>query len=116
MKTSTHATLKETLGHSRLSSLSHCGLIPAFGGGGSGNGVGELISTLKKKKKKKKRRPGMNRQTFPQSPRKRGKNHHTTIIYGDEFNFTISKLDRYEKTRKGSRLSNRPLAVSSNFI
>ena len=40
---SSHATRQRTLGHSRLSSLSHCGLILAFKE--NGIGVCELIST-----------------------------------------------------------------------
>ena len=47
-ETSSHATGQGTLGHSRLSSLSHGGLILAK----SGNSVRELISTLGKRKKK----------------------------------------------------------------
>ena len=47
-ETSSHATRQGTLGHSRLSSLSHGGLILAK----SGNSVRELISTLGKRKKK----------------------------------------------------------------
>ena len=43
-KTSSHATRCETLGHNRLSSLSHCGLILAQNR--SGIDVCELISTL----------------------------------------------------------------------
>ena len=45
-ETSSHATRQGTLGHSRLSSLSHCGLILAYRVGISGR---KLISTLKKK-------------------------------------------------------------------
>ena len=41
-----HTTRQETLGHSRLSSLGHCGLILALK---SGISVWMLISTLKKK-------------------------------------------------------------------
>ena len=48
-ETSLHATCQGTFGHSRLSSLSHCGLILAYK---SGKSVRELISNLKKKKKK----------------------------------------------------------------
>ena len=43
-ETSSHATRQRTLGHSHLSSLSHCGLILAQK---SGISVRELISTLK---------------------------------------------------------------------
>ena len=46
-ETSSHTTRQETLGHSRLSSLSHCGLILAPGPK-SGISVRELLSTLKK--------------------------------------------------------------------
>ena len=46
-ETSLHATRQGTLGHSRLSSLSHCGLILAPGPK-SGISVRELLSTLKK--------------------------------------------------------------------
>ena len=48
MKTSSRATRQETLGHSRFSTLSLCGLILAHK---SGSNVRELIATLKKKKK-----------------------------------------------------------------
>ena len=56
LETSSHATRQETLIHSRLISLSHCGLV--------------LASTVET------RRRGMNGQTFSQNPRKRGKSHH----------------------------------------
>ena len=48
-ETSSHATRQGTLGHSRLSSLSHCGLILVFKK--SGISARELISSSKKKKK-----------------------------------------------------------------
>ena len=47
-ETNSHATCEGTFGHSRLSSLSHCGLILAYK---SGISVRKLISTSKKKKK-----------------------------------------------------------------
>ena len=47
-ETSSHATHQGTIGHSRLSSLSHCGLILAQK---SGISVRELISTKKNKTK-----------------------------------------------------------------
>ena len=53
-ETSSHATCWGTFGHSRLSLLSHCGLVWH---------------------KKKKGRRGMNGRTFSQNPRKRGKRH-----------------------------------------
>ena len=46
-ETSSHATRQGTLGHSRLSSLSRCGLVLAE----SGISVRELISTSGKEKK-----------------------------------------------------------------
>ena len=46
LETSSHTTRQETLGHSRLSSLGHCGLILALK---SGISVWMLISTFKKK-------------------------------------------------------------------
>ena len=66
---SLHATRQGTLDYSHLSSRSHSGMILAYK---VEIGVHELISALKKKKEVKRRR-GMNRQTFPQSPRKREK-------------------------------------------
>ena len=72
-ETSLHATCQGTFGHSRLSSLSHCGLILAYK---SGKSVRELISTLKKQK----RRRGMNCQTFSQNPCTRGKSHYPHTI------------------------------------
>ena len=61
-ETTSHITRQGTLGHSRLGSLSHCGLILAYNV--------ELVcasgSLLLKKKVQT-----ANRQTFPQSPRKR---------------------------------------------
>ena len=48
-ETSSHAIRQGTLGHSRLSSLSHCALILGLE---SGISVREDISTLKKRKKK----------------------------------------------------------------
>ena len=56
---SPHITCQGTFGHSRLSSLSHCGLILAQK---SGISVWELISTLKKAQ------VGMNDRTFSQNP------------------------------------------------
>ena len=47
-ETSSHATRQGTVGQSRLSSLSHCGLILAKK---SGISVRDLNSALKKKKK-----------------------------------------------------------------
>ena len=70
---SSHATCQGTFGHSRLSSLSHCGLILAK----SRISVPKLISTSKKKKKK--RQGGMNGRTFSQNTCKRGKSHQITL-------------------------------------
>ena len=69
-ETSSHATCQGTFGHSRLSSLSHCGLSLAEKKW-NWNARPDLHF-----KKKKKRRRGMNRQASPQNPRKRGKSHH----------------------------------------
>ena len=70
-ETSLYATRQGTLGHSRLRSLTHCGLTHC--GLKSEISVRELISTLKKKKKKKHRR-GMNCPTFSKkSPHARKK-------------------------------------------
>ena len=63
-ETSSHATRQGTLGHSRLSSLSHCGLILTY-----------IMTTLKKK-----RRRGMNRRAFPKNPRSEEKATTTTTI------------------------------------
>ena len=69
-ETSSHATRQGKLGHSRLSSPSHCGLILAY--------RVELVcasySPLKKEKKKSRR--GMNSRPFSPNPRTRGKCHH----------------------------------------
>ena len=67
-ETSSHANCQGTLGHSRLRSLSHCGLILARPK--KWNCVQVDLHFLKKCSQ------GMNRQTFPQSPRKRGNSHH----------------------------------------
>ena len=66
LETSTHATHQGTLGHSHLSSLSHCGH--------SGWKSGIVCGTLSPLKKKKCRR-GMNGQTFSQTPRTWGRSH-----------------------------------------
>ena len=66
--TRSQETCQGTLGHSRLSSPSHCGLIL------SGISVRELISNSKKKERKK-AQAGMNGRTFSRNPRKRGKGH-----------------------------------------
>ena len=71
--TSSRATCQGIFSRSRLSSLSHCGLILAKK---NGIGVRKLISTLKKKKK---RRRKMNDRTFSKYPRKRGKSRHEGI-------------------------------------
>ena len=71
-ETSSHATRQGILGHSRLSSLSRCGLILAQK---SGISVRELISTYTKKNKKQCSR-GMICRTFSQNPRTRGKSHY----------------------------------------
>ena len=69
-ETSSYATCRGTFGHTRLRSLSHCGLIdPSIQ---SRIRARELISTGRKKKKEKCRR-GMNGRTFSQNLRKRGK-------------------------------------------
>ena len=65
-KRSSNETRQGTLRHSRLGSLSHCGLILAL----RVELVRELISTLKEKKK---RRRGMNCSTFSRNPRTREK-------------------------------------------
>ena len=62
-ETSSHATCQGTIGHSRLSSLSHCGLILAQ--------RVELGVRANLHFKMKTRRPGINRRTFSQNPRKR---------------------------------------------
>ena len=65
-ETSSHATCQGTFGHSRLSSLSHCGRILAL--------AVELACASKsplrneKKKEKKKLRQGKNGRTFSQKP------------------------------------------------
>ena len=66
-ETSSQASCQGTFGHSRLSSLSHCGLILAQ--------RVELVYASKSllEKKKKKRKRGMDGQTFSPNPRKRGK-------------------------------------------
>ena len=70
-ETSSRATCQGTFGHSRLSSLSHCGLILDYGGGIS---VRELISTLKKNCRR-----GMNSRTFSKNLRKRGKSNQRSM-------------------------------------
>ena len=63
----------------------------------------ELISYSQKKKKKKekkkerkrKRRRGMNRQTFPQSPRKQGKSHHHHHHHHHYYHLHSSHLLKY---------------------
>ena len=65
-ETISYATCRGTFCHSRLSSLSHCGLILAW----REELVRELISTSKKKKKKKAE------ANIPQHARKRGKSRH----------------------------------------
>ena len=68
-ETSSHATRQRTPGHSRLSSLSHCGLILAQ--------LVELVcASYLHFKKKKKRGGGMNCRTFSQNGSTRGKSQH----------------------------------------
>ena len=57
-ETSSHASRQGTLGHSRLSSLSHCGLVLAYG-------VEKVCATLPNlHSEKKKRRRGIHCPTF----------------------------------------------------
>ena len=77
-KTNSHATRQGTLSHSRLSSLSPLLTDPGLT---CGIGVRKLISSLRKirkAKQNKKRRRGMNRRTFPQTPRTGEKGLHVT--------------------------------------
>ena len=93
-ETGSHASRQGTLGHSPLSSLRHCGLIPAKE---SGVTVRDLISI--KENKKKQRRQEMNRRTFSPNPRMRGKSHyHQTAFHWvpiqrvGESRFTVSPV------------------------
>ena len=61
-ETSSHATCQGTYGHSRLSSLSHCGLILT-------KRVKLVCASLKKKKKK---------AQVSKNSRERGKSHHSS--------------------------------------
>ena len=73
-ETSLHAVCRETLDHSRLSSLSYYGLVLAQK---SKIIVRKLIFTYKNNNNNNKTcGQGMNGRTFSQSPRKRGKSHH----------------------------------------
>ena len=68
-ETSSHSPHQGTLGHSRLSSLGHCGLILAK----EWNWCAR--ANLHFKKKKKSTGKGMNCRGFSQNPRTRGRSH-----------------------------------------
>ena len=93
-QTSSHATSRGTFGHSRLSSLSHCGLILAKN---SGLSVRELIFTLKKKKKHMLACVRLDGRTFSQNSSKRGlkkkkkkKKSHHYHHYSDQRSWTYT--------------------------
>ena len=73
LEISSYATHEGTLGHSRLSLLSHCGQILAY--------RVELVCAVisPSKKEEKKCRWGMNRRTFSKNPVEPGKSHHAEL-------------------------------------
>ena len=71
-ETSSHASRQGTLGHSRLSSLSHRGLLLAK--------VLKQCARANLHFKKKKRKWKMICRTFSQNPRTRGKSHQMEVM------------------------------------